>query len=158
MPARSLIGQVIIIGTLAAAALVAVYVGIISILSGWELVKLQWLDNWPFVVSLAIGFGIQAGLYTYLKQSIAAMHGGGATVVVSGTTSGAAMVACCAHYLVNAAAIIGLGGAVSLVAQYQRQLFWVGILFNLAGIAYLTYQVVQFHAHDRSHSTYHTSA
>ncbi len=72
------------------------------------------------------------------------MQAGGRVVAVSGTTSTTAMLACCAHYLANVAPLLGLAGIISLVAQYQRQLFWTGILFNLAGLAYLSYQLIKF--------------
>ena len=47
------------------------------------------------------------------------------------------MVSCCTHYLVNLLPILGATGLAALVAQYQVELFWVGIAFNAAGIVYI---------------------
>jgi Cu+-exporting ATPase len=47
------------------------------------------------------------------------------------------MLACCTHYLANILPILGAVGIVSLVAQYQVQLFWVALLFNLAGLVFI---------------------
>ena len=52
-----------------------------------------------------------------------------------GTSTGAMI--CCAHYLVNILPILGVTGFVSIISQYQIKLFWIGIVFNIAGIIYI---------------------
>jgi hypothetical protein len=61
-------------------------------------------------------------------------------IAASGTTSTAAMLAC-THYLANLLPVLGAVGAVSLAAQYQVELFWIGLAFNAAGLAYIGRQV-----------------
>jgi hypothetical protein len=39
--------------------------------------------------------------------------------------------------------ILGATGLVALVGQYQVELFWVGLAFNLAGVVYISTKVVQ---------------
>ncbi|MDP3985858.1 MAG: hypothetical protein Q8P77_00265 [Candidatus Veblenbacteria bacterium] len=136
-----------VLGLLAATALLTIYAVVVVAVSGWTFVERQFISTWYFVVSLAAGFGIQVGLYAYLKQRIAAQHTNGRVVVTSGTTSTAAMIACCAHYLANVASLLGIVGVVSFIGQYQRQLSWVGILFNLVGIIYLVSQLASFRKH-----------
>jgi Cu+-exporting ATPase len=58
-------------------------------------------------------------------------------MAASGTTSTAAMISCCAHYLVNVAPVLGATGLVTLAAQYQVEFFWLGLLFNAAGLVYI---------------------
>jgi Cu+-exporting ATPase len=53
------------------------------------------------------------------------------------------MVSCCAHYLMNVAPVLGATGLVAFVAQFQVELFWVGLAFNLAGIAYVANKLVE---------------
>ncbi|MFA5821378.1 MAG: hypothetical protein WC873_04785, partial [Candidatus Gracilibacteria bacterium] len=55
-----------------------------------------------------------------------------------------AMISCCAHYLVNILPVLGATGLVAMVAQYQVDLFWVAILFNLLGIAYISNKIYEF--------------
>ncbi len=74
----------------------------------------------------------------------------GKVVGVSGTTSTAAMISCCAHYLANLLPILGTVGIVTFVAQYQVELFWVGLLFNLGGIFYIANRVLKFSTRDGS--------
>lgn len=135
-------------GVLATTALFILYGVIVTAVSGWTLAVQQFINSRYFVISLAVGFGIQVGLYTYLRQSIAqinaSINASGKVVAVSGTTSATAMVACCAHYLVNIAPLMGLAGALSIIGQYQRQLFWVGIWLNLISLIYLSYQLFRF--------------
>lgn len=132
------------IGLLAAIALLTLYAVIVTTVSGWAFIAEQFSSTWYFIISLALGFGLQVGLYTYLKQSIAKRPAGGEVVAVSGATTTAAMISCCAHYLANLLPILGLVGVVTFVAQYQIELFWVGILFNLAGIAYMVKTIFKF--------------
>ena len=81
------------------------------------------------------------GHYLYLKNLSAQHHHAHQMVAASGTTSTVAMLACCTHYLTNILPVLGAVGMVSLVAQYQVELFWIGLAFNAAGLAYIGHQV-----------------
>ena len=124
-------------GVLAFAALLGAYFGILTLVSGWRFTVDQFSDFWYYIVPLGAGFGLQVGLFAYLKQVVRDHHAGGRVVAATGTTSTVAMISCCAHYLVNVAPIIGATGLVALLAQYQVQFFWVGLAFNVAGIIYI---------------------
>ena len=63
---------------------------------------------------------------------------------VTGTTSTVAMISCCAHYLANLLPILGTAGLVAIVAQFQVELFWVGLLFNFGGILFMIQRIYQF--------------
>ena len=133
---RATPGRAAVMGTAASLALFAFYFGLLTLLSGWEFALDQFRAYWPFIVTLAAGFGVQFGLFIYLRS---AAHGArsGKVVAVTGTTSGAAMVSCCTHYLANLLPVLGATGLVSLVGAYQVELFWFGLLANLAGVAYM---------------------
>jgi P-type Cu+ transporter len=126
-------------------ALLGVYFSIITLVSGWTFAMNQFLQFWYFVVSLAVGFGMQIGLYTYLKNAVHKPNSSGKVLAVSGTTSTGAMISCCAHYLVNILPVIGVTGFVSIISQYQMELFWIGLLFNVAGILYIGNKVMKLH-------------
>lgn len=130
-------------GLLGGAGLLTVYFGLLTLVSGWPYTLDQFGIYWPFIVALAAGFGVQVGLYAYLRR---AAHTAkfGKVAAVTGTTSGAAMVSCCAHYLVNILPVLGATGFVSLVGQYQVELFWIGLAANVAGIVYMGRQFVSF--------------
>jgi Cu+-exporting ATPase len=130
-------------GAVAFALLLAVYFGVVSLVSGWDFTLEQFADFWYFILALALGFGIQVGLYTHLRQLVGQRKMSGKMVAASGTTSTAAMISCCAHYLVNILPVLGVTGFVTLVAQYQIQLFWLGLAFNLAGILYIAPKVIK---------------
>jgi YHS domain-containing protein len=130
-------------GLLASAIILSFYFGALTLVSGWQFTVEQFVEWWPYIVALAVGFGSQVGLFVYLRR---ALHGAasGKVVVATGTTSGAAMLACCTHYLVNLLPILGATGLVTFVGTYQVELFWFGIASNLAGIAYIGRRVVSF--------------
>jgi len=128
--------RAIIFGIIASGALLALYFVALSAISGWQYTKTQFVADWYWIVALAIGFGVQVFLFSYAR----ALHRermSGKVLGVTGTTSGAAMLACCTHYLVNVLPFLGIAGLATFVGQYQTWLFAVGVLFNLAGIAYL---------------------
>ncbi|MGE5219775.1 MAG: hypothetical protein ACM3SP_22470 [Chloroflexota bacterium] len=139
-----MITKAMAVGLGGSAALLSVYFVVLVAVSGWEFTISQFLEFWYFIVSLAAGFGIQIGLYSYLRNAVRSMDMSGKVVAVSGTTSTAAMISCCAHYLTNIAPVLGAAGAIALVAQYQIELFWFGLACNLAGIVYMGNRVVRF--------------
>lgn len=131
-------------GLLAAAGLAALNFTVVGLISGSAFAAEQFARYWQFIAGLAAGFGIQIGLYSYLRKRIAGMHGEGKVLGVTGTASTAAMISCCAHYLANLLPILGTFGIVTFVAQYQIKLFWIGLFFNLAGIAYIASRIIKF--------------
>jgi len=151
----------IVYGVIASIILLGIYFVVLTLVSGWNFALSQFSQFWYFIVTLALGFGIQIGLYTHLRGLIKRMsfdsaqdkHGEGLPagrqgkiLGVTGTTSTAAMISCCTHYLANLLPILGTVGIVTFVAQYQVELFWVGLLFNLGGIFYIANKVIKFSA------------
>lgn len=123
--------------------LLAIYFGVVGLISGMNFAVEEFTKFWYFIVPLAVGFGIQVGLYTYLKDLVGQHGASGKVVAVSGTTSTAAMVSCCAHYLANILPILGVTGFLTIVGEYQVELFWLGLAFNAAGILYVASKVIQ---------------
>jgi len=135
--------------SVATLSLLLLYFVIVTLISGFEFALSQFTGYWYFLGGLALGFGIQIGLYSYLKQLVkisgAAMSG--KTVAVTGTTSTLAMISCCAHYLVNIVPILGIAGALSVIAAYQIEIFWVGLIFNMLGILFIVNRIIKFKKH-----------
>lgn len=131
-------------GFLAALSLLIFYFSIVTLISGWDFAQSQFSKYWYFIIVLAFGFGIQVGLYAYLKNSIRKQNISAKVLAVSGSASGAAMITCCSHYLANVLPILGISGFITFVTQYQVQFFWVGLALNLVGIAYMSNKVYLF--------------
>ncbi len=131
-------------GTLASAILLGVYFAILTLVSGWSFAQSQFASYWYFIISLAIGFGIQIALYKYIKSLVHSGNGMGKVVGVSGTTSTAAMISCCAHYLVNLVPILGITAIATFISQYQIKIFWIGLAFNIFGIVFISNKIIQF--------------
>lgn len=141
--------KILLKGFVATASLLLVYFLIVSVVSGFKFALSQFGSYWYFLISLAVGFGIQIGLYSYLKQLVknSTMSMPGKTVAVTGTTSTLAMISCCAHYLVNIVPILGITSALSVIAAYQVQIFWIGLLFNIFGVAFISNKIIKFKKH-----------
>ena len=124
-------------GGLAFAALLAIYFGALTAISGWEFTITEFSRYGYYIVPLAGGFGLQVALFIRLRQVVARAKQTGAMVAASGTTSTAAMISCCAHYLTTAAPVLGATGLVAFAAQFQVELFWLGLLLNAAGVIFI---------------------
>lgn len=144
-------------GIVAASLLLAAYFGIVSALSGFAAAKTQFAQYSYYLLSLSIGFGIQFALYRVLAQAIRARAKDRTVLAVSGTTSTAAMISCCAHYLVNVIPLLGAAGAVTLIAQYQTELFWIGIALNFLGIVFIASRLYSFIHYDHVSHAPHSS-
>lgn len=124
--------------------LLAVYSITVSLISGFDFALKQFLIYWYFVVSLAVGFGAQVGIYIYFKNLIRQNGSVRSTLIVSGTTSTAAMASCCSHYLVNFLPLIGVAGIAALIGQYQIEFFWLGLSINFLALVYLISKIYRF--------------
>jgi len=133
----------VLFGIGALVLLLAIYFAVVGLISGMDFAISEFVKFWYFIVPLALGFGFQVGLYTYLKNLVGQHGASGKVVAVSGTTSTAAMVSCCSHYLVNILPILGVTGFLTIVAEYQIELFWLGLAFNGAGILYVATMVIK---------------
>jgi Cu+-exporting ATPase len=134
-------------GAVAAVLMLAVYFIVLTLVSGWEFARTQCVSYWYFVLALTAGFGVQIGLYSHLRRIARHADASGKVVTVAGATSTGAMISCCTHYLTNVLPVLGATGLVALVAQYQSELFWVGILFNVAGMFYVGRKVIEASRH-----------
>lgn len=124
-------------GSLAFLLLLAVYFGALTLVSGWSFTVSQFTQFWYYILLLAAGFGLQVALFIRLRDLVQLSKHSKTVIAASGTTSTAAMISCCAHYLANVAPVLGATGMVAFAAQFQVELFWIGLLFNAAGIAYV---------------------
>lgn len=130
--------------------LLALYFGVLALVSGWSFTVSQFAEFWYYIVPLAAGFGVQVALFLKLREVVSRAKEAGVVIAASGTTSTAAMISCCAHYLANVAPVLGATGLVAFAAQFQVELFWVGLAFNAAGIGYVgtkLYKASKAHAH-----------
>ncbi len=136
-------------GIIAVVALMTVYFGVVSAVSGFQFANAQWEQYWPYLGALVLGFGIQIMLYTYLRELVrtAGTQMSGGTVAATGTTSTLAMISCCTHYLVNIIPILGVTGLVTIVSQYQVKIFWVGIAFNVLGMLFIGSRIRKLKKH-----------
>lgn len=132
-----------VFGAVAFALMLAIYFGILALVSGWSFTFAQFAEFWYYILPLAAGFGLQVGLFVRLRQLVSRSKHTGTVVAASGATSTAAMISCCAHYLASAAPLLGATGLVAFAAQFQVEFFWIGLLFNLAGIAYMGDKVLK---------------
>lgn len=117
----------IIVGVISGLVMVFVYFVILSIANSFSHALDQFFEIWYWILALSVGFGIQVGLYSFVKTSFR-------TVAISGGISTGSMVACCLHHLVDVLPLMGLTVAVVFLIKYQTLFFVIGILSSIVSI------------------------
>ncbi len=120
-------------GLIAFVSLIAFYFLVMGLFNPLKLAWLQFKEMWYWILFLALGFGIQIGLFTFIreyhKNKMATK-----TVAASGTMSTGSMIACCAHHLSEVLPIIGLSALAIFLDRYQIPFILLGVFSNLVGI------------------------
>ena len=133
-PITPLRARSLVAGVVGAAALLLVYLSIITVAQGVDHAIEQLTADAVFVGLIALGFGTQMALFVELR-AVDRHHRASAAVTAAGTgTSAAAMLACCAHHLVDLLPLVGLSAAAVFLNDYKTPLFLVGISMNVVGI------------------------
>lgn len=138
----------ILAGLLGAAFLTGVYLGIVALAeSPAHALDLFWEDR-ALVVPILLGFGVQVGLFTYLKQNLAAAsRAAGGTTAAGGGLSTVAMVACCAHHVADVLPLLGLTAAATFLANWKVPFMIAGLLTNLIGITFMIREILRARRH-----------
>ena len=137
-----LLGIPMMAGILAAFAMIGVYILILTVFQDLSHAIQQAGQDRLWVGLVALGFGTQVGLYTYLRLAIHAAKAAGATAMTgAGTgTSTLGMIACCAHHLTDIAPLLGLtgaswlSGAIGFLTEWKYAFIALGLAINAIGI------------------------
>lgn len=125
----------IIIGVIAGILLLLPYMGIITIAQGIDHALEQTAKLWYWVVALITGFGIQVGLFSFIRQALHEKRASAtASVATSGGVSASSMAACCAHHLSEILPLLGLSSLAAFLVNYQLLFIILGVLSNIVGI------------------------
>ena len=90
------------------------------------------------VVALVGGFGVQAGLFSFLRDGLRRRQASTtASIAASGSVSAGSMIACCAHHVTDVLPVLGLSGLSAFFAGYQVFFIIVGVLTNIVGIFFM---------------------
>jgi Cu+-exporting ATPase len=137
----------ITLGIIAAVFQLAIYLTIVGLVQGWgQAVQLLRQDAY-LVAPITLSFGVQVGLYAYLRAIIRTKSSsGGAVTGASGATSTAAMVACCAHRVADLLPFLGLSAAAGFLAAYKAPFMVLGLAVSLIGITFMLCRIVGYRA------------
>lgn len=124
------------LGAAGALALVLLYFGIVTLAQGRDHAReLLWGDR-LFVALIAAGFGVQIGLFAYVRLLQRALAREPVAMAGAGTaTSSIAMVACCAHHLADVVPLVGLSGLAVFLVEIRTPLMLAGLATNAIGVA-----------------------
>ena len=136
----------IIAGILGGLALLIVYFGIVTFANSFTHAIEEFGRIWYWIALLTAGFGIQVGLYSYIRQTLKdRMRGATAEIATAGGISTGSMIACCAHHVTDVLPILGLGAAAVFLTQYQTPFILLGVFSNLVGITIMLHLIQKHH-------------
>lgn len=123
-------------GAAAALVLVLLYLGVVTLAQGRDhALDLLWNDR-LFVGLIGAGFGVQIGLFAYVRLLQRALARESVAMAGAGTaTSSIAMVACCAHHLADVVPLVGLSGLAVFLVEIRTPLMLAGLATNALGVA-----------------------
>jgi hypothetical protein len=144
---RHFMKRPILWGTAASLSLLTIYFLILSIAESFSHSIVQFKELWHWIALLVSGFGIQAGLYTYIRGVMKLRKDSGiatSSVAAAAGLSTTSMAACCAHHIADVLPILGISAAVVFLNQFQNLFLTVGVLSNFIGIN-LMLKIIQKH-------------
>lgn len=125
----------VLFGLLASISLLAFYFIISSIFGGFNFAIENFIQLWYWMVPLIIGFGLQIGMFFYVKEE---MHKKAMAEAATSTgISTTSMIACCAHHISDIAPFLGITALGLFLTKYQSTFLLGGILSNILGITYM---------------------
>ncbi|MBS3149461.1 hypothetical protein J4455_02085 [Candidatus Woesearchaeota archaeon] len=143
---KYLVQKPIFFGLIGSLILLSLYFLVLILANSPQHAIQEFARMWYWILFLVIGFGIQIGLYTYIRsyiklKSILGIKG---NIAATGSVSTASMLACCAHHLSDILPIIGLSAAAIFFNKYQILFIIIGLLSNIMGIVYML-RIIQKH-------------
>lgn len=145
----------ILVGVLGAMALLGSYFGILTAANSLDHAVDQLILMWPWFSALVVGFGVQTGLYTYIRRMQKIRHLSGSAskkgITATGGISATAMAACCVHHLSDVLPIIGVTGAALFFSDYQKIFLLLGVLSNIVGITLMLHMMQRHGLVERGH-------
>ncbi len=121
----------VIYGILSSMSLVTLYLIIVSFFQGINYAISRFVELWYLMTPLVIGFGIQFGLFTYIRNFMKMSSG---TTGACGGISTTSMIACCAHHVTDIIPLLGASALGLFLLEYQPAFLIFGIVSNIAGI------------------------
>ena len=135
-------------GMAGAAILQAVYFTVLSLLNSPTYAWQQFIRLSPWMVPLVAGFGVQVGIYFYMRAfAKLAKQGltGSAPVATSAGISSGAMIACCLHHVVDVLPVLGISAIAVILTEYQSFMLSVGVVSNLIGLSFILLTIKKHH-------------
>ena len=142
----------IAVGLTAAVGLFLFYSLTMRLLAGsWDAAWWQFKELWFLMLPLIAGFGVQIGLFSYIKFLSHSVNN--EMMAASSATSTIGMVACCAHHLTDVVPILGLSALSLWLVNFQIPLLAIGIVGNAAGSVYLWRKLLRLRSRDSGRTT-----
>ncbi|MDP3995754.1 MAG: hypothetical protein Q8P74_00705, partial [bacterium] len=142
----SIIRKPVFLGVTAGFFLLFFYFLILTLANSFSHALEQFSQMWYWIAALVAGFGLQVGLYFYIRATFCLKQTASPTAAVatSGGISTGSMIACCLHHLADVLPLIGLAAAAVFLTQYQLWFIFLGILSNVIGIVIML-EIIQKH-------------
>lgn len=133
-----------LIGSVASLALLAFYLGVMSLDGGLDDALQQLGREWWLIGGIVVAFGMQVALFSAVRARSHALAPASAApgAVTAGTTAGS-MLACCLHHAADILPFVGLTALGMFFGQYRSWLFGVAYLSSAVGIVIMVRALIR---------------
>lgn len=132
-------------GVLSGIILLFLYFLVLSLTNSFSHAITRLTEMWYWILPLVVGFGLQVGLYFFVRDRIKKLKNSTATVGATAGVSAGSMVACCAHHLIDVLPILGLSVAFLFLSTYQTLFLILGILSNIVAVIFML-EIIKKHS------------
>jgi hypothetical protein len=131
----TVMGRPIALAISSSVVLFLVYIGVLSLLETFDHAIMQFVEFWYWMIPLVVGFGVQVGLYSDIRNAFRARaRTPNGVMATSGGVSTTSMIVCCLHHVTDVLPVIGLSAAAVFLTVYQPVFLALGVFSNLVGI------------------------
>lgn len=132
---KAFIGRPYFWTLIASGSIFSIYFLILGLANSFEHALAEFLALWYWIVALSAGFGVQAGMFAYIRQAQKLRNlAATSSMAVSGGVSTTSMAACCAHHITDIAPLLGVSAAAMFLTRFQSSFMTLGIFSNIIGI------------------------
>ena len=134
-----------ILGFIASILMFTTYFGVMLIFNPLVYVIEDLISKFVLISLIVVSFGIQVGLFTYIRNfnKLSSLSRG--QTAMSGGVSSTSMLVCCLHHVTELIPLIGISAFTIFLVKYQLLFLYIGVLFSILSIINLVLHIKKYH-------------
>ena len=132
------------IGVASFIILLSLFLILLTLLNSFDAALERFAFRWYFYLPITAGFGLQVGLFSFMRKSLKENNAPASALVATGSVSSGTMALCCTHYIANLVPIMAVSGVSIFFTKYEVPFLVMGIFSNVIGISFMLYYIQNY--------------